>query len=68
MQDFKHPVNQHIFNEVQDQFCEEPHLVSPEFKQLAESILSSNNLNPPSNFLEALEVYFTLIVTLDDLL
>ena len=34
VQDFKHPVNHY------DHFCEEPHLVCPEFKHLAEAIIS----------------------------
>ena len=65
-QDYIHAVNHQMLSSIRDEFCEEPSLVCPEFRHLAEAILFILNLNSPTTFLQALEVYFVLIVTIEN--
>ena len=67
-QDVMHPIDLEILQEVETQFCKEPLLVNSEFKNLADAILNSCDLDPPSTFLQALEVYFVVLGTLEEIL
>ena len=68
-EDFKHPIDHHILYEVQSQFSEEPCLVCREFKCLADAVIANSNISPPLiTFEQALEAYFLIVHTLQNVL
>ena len=62
--DYKYYVSEQLLCEVDSNFCEEVDTVCPQYKSVADFILAYNNISIPTNFEEALEVYFFLIQAL----
>ena len=69
VEDFKHNFQEQLLHDAEAMFYEEPQIVCNEFKLLAEAVLTYYGMNPsnPSSFLEALEVYFCIVHTLDSM-
>jgi len=65
MEDFKHAAPNDIICQAEELFCDEPFLVCPNYKTTADSILATLGKRAPTNFYEALEIYFILILVFD---
>ena len=58
-------MDEYLLNEIEDNYCNEPGIVAPEFQALAEKIMQDYKLNQPTHFEECLELYYMLIRVLD---
>lgn len=64
IQDYKHAISDEILTEVEQLFAEEAVIVSPLYHSLAEDVIANFHVLPPTNFEEAMLVYFILINSL----
>ena len=64
VEDFKHPVPQRLISVTEQLFREEPIIVDPHFRLTSDAILNALGKSAPTNFLEALEAYYILVIAL----
>ena len=61
-------MDEYLLNEIEENCCSEPSIVAPEFQALANKIIQVYKLNQPTHFEECLELYYTLVSVLDNIL
>ena len=60
LEDHRCIIDYNLLREIEENYCDIPHLVCAEFNALAESLMDQYSLRTPSNFEEGLELYFVL--------
>ena len=60
-------VDLNFVNSLEKIYSTQPVLTSEEFANLASCIMRQNNIKQPSNFYEALQLYFLLVCTFETL-
>ncbi len=65
LEDLKCTVDRNLLCDIEQNYCDVPQIVCPEFRALGESVLDHYGLHVPTNFEEGLELYFVLVHCLD---
>jgi len=65
LEDHRCTIDYNLLREIEENYCDIPLFVCPEFNALAESLMDQYSLRTPSNFEEGLELYFVLVHILD---
>ena len=50
---------------IENTMCQQPHIVSPTFTNVADDIRNYFDIQPPTTFTESLELYFLLVEILN---